>query len=64
MANKLTAKQMDARYEALSEAAEHLLMDWTDEPTEHAEGLVMSDWLKKEAGKWLARAEAAREAEK
>ncbi|HAL2109913.1 TPA: hypothetical protein H5X26_004992 [Escherichia coli] len=61
MAKKLTAKQMEARYEALTEAAEHLLMDWTDNTIEHAEGLVMSDWLKEQARKWLARAEAARE---
>jgi hypothetical protein len=63
MAKKLTAKQMEARYEALNEAAEHLLMDWTDQPTEHSEGQVMSDWLKMQARKWLERAMAARENE-
>lgn len=63
MAKKLTARQMDGRYEALSEAAEHLLMDWTNVPSEFAEGRVMSEWLKKEARKWLARADEARKAE-
>ncbi|NWA11972.1 hypothetical protein [Pseudomonas gingeri] len=61
MAKKLTAKQMEARYEALNEAAEHLLMDWTDRPTEHSEGLVMSDWLKAQARKWLERSIDAKE---
>ncbi|MFJ3487197.1 hypothetical protein ACIPL1_27825 [Pseudomonas sp. NPDC090202] len=56
MAKKLTAKQLYGRYEALSEAAEHLQMEWTDSATESAEGLVMSDWLRGEARKWLARA--------
>ncbi|POA45587.1 hypothetical protein C1893_23310 [Pseudomonas sp. MPR-ANC1] len=63
MAKKLTVKQMEGRYEALNEAAEHLLMDWTNVPSEFTEGRVVSDKLKKEAAKWLARAEAAREAE-
>lgn len=53
MAKKLTARQMVARYEALTEAALHLEMDWTDEPSEKTEGIVMSDWLKREAQKWL-----------
>ena len=61
MAKKLTAKQMHARYEALNEAAEHLLMTWTDNPVESAEGLVMSDWLKEQARKWLERATTSHE---
>jgi len=60
MALKLTIRQMEARYEALSEASEHLRMDWSDSAIEHAEGLVMADWLKDQALKWLAKAEAAR----
>jgi|GEM_PF-2488661 len=61
MAKKLTAKQMDARYEALAEAAEHLLLlDWTDKPIERTEGVAMAEWLKNQAGNWLARAEQAR----
>ncbi|WP_426237389.1 hypothetical protein [Pseudomonas sp. TWP3-2] len=62
MAKKLTAKQMEGRYEALNEAAEHLLMDWTNVPSELAEGRVMSEWLKRQAEKWLARAKEARKA--
>lgn len=60
MAEKLTIKQLDARYEALAEASEHLRHDWTSSPTEHAEGLVMAEWLRREAGKWLIRAETER----
>lgn len=60
MAKKLTVKQMDARYEALREASEHLRMDWSDKAVECAEGLVMADWLKQEALKWLDKANLAR----
>lgn len=60
MAKKLTVKQMDARYEALREASEHLRMDWSDKAVECAEGLVMADWLKQEALKWLDKAKLAR----
>lgn len=64
MAEKLTVQQMDARYEALAEAAEHLLvLDWTDKQIERVEGVAMAEWLKKQADKWLARAQEAREAE-
>lgn len=60
MAKKLTAKQMEARYEALSEASEHLRMDWTNSAVESLEGLVMADWLKEQALKWLAKSVDAR----
>lgn len=57
MAKKLTKRQMIARYEALTEAAMHLeLVDWTDVPSEREEGVVMADWLKREAQKWLNKA--------
>lgn len=58
MAKKLTTKQMVARYEALTEAAMHLeLVDWTDIPSEREEGVVMADWLKREAQKWLNKSQ-------
>jgi hypothetical protein len=60
MAQKLTVKQLDARYEALSEASRHLQADWTSSAVEHAEGLVMSAWLQDQAEKWLARSETCR----
>jgi hypothetical protein len=56
MAKKVTAQQMEARYEALREASEHLRMGWTDNAVEHSEGLVMADWLGEQALKWLAKA--------
>lgn len=56
MAKTLTTKQMEARYEALIEAAEHLQMDWTNSAVERSEGLLMADWLREQALKWLAKA--------
>lgn len=64
MASKLSVKQMDGRYEALAEASQHLkLLDWTDVPSERQEGLMMAEWLQKEAVKWLRKANVAREAQ-
>jgi hypothetical protein len=60
MAKKLTARQMLARYEALTEAALHLEMDWTDVPSERAEGLVIAEQLKREALKWLNKSKEAK----
>jgi hypothetical protein len=56
LAPTLTTKQIQARYEALSEASEHLRMDWTNSAVERSQGLLMADWLKVEALKWLAKA--------
>lgn len=61
MAKLLTPAQMDARYEALSEASEHLRMNWTNVSLEATEGEIMADWLKNQALKWLAKAQYARE---
>ena len=52
---KLNYKQMEARYEALAEAAGHLRLSWTDDPVEFAEGLKMAARLDKQADKWLIR---------
>jgi hypothetical protein len=62
MAKPLTIAQMDARYEALEEASQHLRMNWTDVQTEINEGMVMADWLHAQALKWLAKAQDARAA--
>ncbi|MNC34500.1 hypothetical protein D3C76_1618900 [compost metagenome] len=62
MAKKLTVKQMAARYEALNEVSEHLRMDWTSSAIESSEGLVIADWLKEQAMKWLAKANGAHSA--
>ena len=56
MAKTLTTKQLEARYEALVEAAEHLQMDWTNSAVERSEGLLMADWLREQALKLLAKA--------
>ncbi|QOI07930.1 MULTISPECIES: hypothetical protein [Pseudomonas syringae group] len=61
MAKRLTIAQMEARYEALAEASEHLRMEWTDNDLEAIEGHLMADWLQEQARKWLLRAENARE---
>lgn len=61
MAKRLTAAQMEARYEALVEASEHLRMNWTNKPLEAVEGEVMANWLQTQAVSWLAKAQSARE---
>ncbi|WP_147464747.1 hypothetical protein [Pseudomonas cannabina] len=63
MAKKLSPAQMEARYEALAEASEHLRMNWTDVPIEAVEGEIMAEWLHTQALNWLARAQAARESD-
>lgn len=45
MAKRLTAAQMESRYEEFGEASEHLRMDWTNKPLEAVEGEIMADWL-------------------
>lgn len=61
MAKRLTVAQMEARFQALDEASEHLRMNWTDDPVEAIEGEVMADWLRAQALSWLERAQAAKE---
>lgn len=60
MAKRLSPKQMEARYEALAEASEHLRMDWTDNATEREQGHAMADWLQVQARAWLLKAETAK----
>lgn len=62
MAKRLTVAEMEARYQALDEASEHLRMEWTDNETEAVQGFVMADWLQEQARKWLHKADMAREA--
>ncbi len=38
-----------ARIEAITEAAGHLRLDWTDDPVEKLEGLKIANWLDKKA---------------
>lgn len=46
---KLTIAQLDARIAALTEAAEHLLLEWTNDPEERNAGKWLSRKLNKEA---------------
>lgn len=62
MAKRLTVAEMEARYQALDEASEHLRMEWSDNETEAVQGIVMADWLHEQALKWLRKADMAREA--
>lgn len=56
MARRLTAKECEARYEALAEAADHLRLTWSDDPVEVEQGLEMADWLDGKADAWLREA--------
>ncbi len=51
--------RLHARIEAMTEAAEHLRQDWTNDPVEKMEGLKIADWLDKKARhqavEWTAR---------
>tara|TARA_R110001592_G_scaffold47952_4_gene151516 strand:+ start:435 stop:617 length:183 start_codon:yes stop_codon:yes gene_type:complete len=55
MPKALTSKQQEARYAALSEAAEHLRMDWATNSDEAEQGLEMAKWLDAQALKWLSK---------
>lgn len=60
MPRKLNSRELAARHAALDEAAEHLLMSWTDSNVEWEQGKIISRWLKAEAQKMLSRSEAVR----
>lgn len=66
MAKALTSEQLFARFQAFDEAAEHLQLDWSDDPLEREQGLIASqqirllaDKAKVKAHKALRREEAA-----
>ena len=52
---RLTNAQLEARFEALTEAAGHLRLDWTDDKLEWEEGKKIAAWLDREAEKCLDR---------
>lgn len=56
MSPRPTSKELYARYEAFSEAFEHLRMEWTECRIEIKQGNIVADRLMNEAIKWLARA--------
>lgn len=54
MAAKLTNAQAMARYEAYSEAADHLEnLGWSEDKTELAQGLIAAQHLRRQAQKYL-----------
>lgn len=53
---KIIQEQALARAAAFESAAEHLLLDWTDDPLEVKEGERVSEWLMAQCNKWEARA--------
>lgn len=50
------ALRAHARAQAYAEAALHLTLDWTDDPTERAEGRKLSDHFERPADSWTRRA--------
>lgn len=66
MAKALTSEQLFARFQAFDEAADHLQLDWTDDPLEREQGKIVSqqirllaDKARDKAQKALRREEAA-----
>jgi hypothetical protein len=51
---KLTREVCLARSEAYREAAEHLLLNWTDDPLEMKEAEKISAKLMRESDRWLS----------
>lgn len=64
MARRLTSVQCFARAEALQEAADHvLLMNWTEDQDEWAQGKVVGEALLKECEHYRELARRRREQE-
>lgn len=57
---KLTAEICEARGDALDEAAEHLLLEWTDDQTQQEAGVWVSLKLTGMAADWYIKAERMR----
>ncbi len=49
----MTKVQMEYRYEACLEAAEHLKLSWTDNLEEYQEGLIVAQALEEIAEQWF-----------
>lgn len=56
MSARLTVAQCEARAEAYREAADHLELNWTDDPLEYDEGARISRRLRSEETRWRDRA--------
>lgn len=65
MAAKLTPAQALARYEAYTEAADHLEnLGWSEDKTELAQGLIAAQHMRRQAQKYLALAHSRRNPDK
>lgn len=53
---KLTREVCEARAQALDECAEHLGLEWTDDPVERDAAIWLAAKLRAEADRWSARA--------
>lgn len=53
---KLTTAQCTARAEALEECADHLELNWTDDPVEREQGKIVGDQLRAQAKNWRDKA--------
>lgn len=51
--SKMSSAVLYARSEAILEASEHLMQDWTEETEERNQGNLISAKLRLEADKWL-----------
>ena len=58
MAHRLTPARIRARAKAYEEAAEHLMLNWTDDPDERAEGDALTRALQAECNRLRAVANA------
>lgn len=54
MSKKLKPDECFARAEAYEECAEHLTMDWTDDPVEREAGRLVEKALRIRVEKWRA----------
>lgn len=59
MAKALTSEQLFARFQAFDEAAEHLQLDWTDDPLEREQGKIASEQIRLLADRVRAKAQKA-----
>ena len=62
MSARLTIAQMQARAEAYNEAADHLVLTWTDDPVEIAQGKIVEAELRHGYERWMMRAIGAERA--
>lgn len=60
MSKKLTTQQCFARSEAYQECADHLEMEWTDDPIEREEGVKLIEAFCERAAYWRSEGQKRR----